>query len=104
MHAAPSVIYPVGRGRWAAVALALAWLAGLAALLAWAWQSAGPVWLRGPAFVLLAACGAWAAFAWLRAPRGVLAWTGAGWLWRDARGEEEGGARLALDLQAALLL
>jgi toxin CptA len=110
MHAAPSVSYPVGRGRIAAWLLALPWAAGCGAVLAWSWQSAAPGGWRAGAFLLLAACGAWAAAAWWRAPRGTLAWTGAGWRWQDARpgraqAEEEGRRpQAALDLQAALLL
>lgn len=104
MHAAPSVSYPVGRGRIAVLLLLLCWLAGLAALLAWSWQSAAAGWVRAGAFFLLAACGVWAAFACVRAPRGTLAWTGTGWRWQDAAQEEEGATQLALDLQAALLL
>lgn len=104
MHAAPSVSYPVGRGRIAALLWIAPWLAGLAALLAWNWQAAAPGWLRACAFLLLAACGAWAALAWRRLPRGTLAWTGAGWRWQDARGDEEGSPQRALDLQSALLL
>jgi toxin CptA len=97
----------VGRSRFAGALLAGLWLAAFAAWLAWSWQAAAPGWLlHALAFALLAGCGAWAALAWLRSPGGTLAWTGAGWRWQGANDAQDspGRPRLALDLQARLLL
>jgi hypothetical protein len=105
MHAAPSVSYPVGRSRFAGLLLLLLWLAGLAAVAAWAWQSNRPGWrqLAGAAAVLAAGMLSFAG--WLRAPRGVLAWDGAAWTW-DAMGlaAATGRPQVVLDWQSRLLL
>ena len=67
----------MGRSGFAGLLLLLLWLAGLAAVAGWAWQSTSPGWRQlAGAFAVLAA-GLLSFAAWLRAPRGVLAWDGA---------------------------
>ncbi|HEY8356662.1 MAG TPA: hypothetical protein VIL30_04295 [Ramlibacter sp.] len=107
MHAAPSVSYPVGRSRFALAGLALAWLAGLAAACAWTLQAQAPGWHQALAVAVVALAGAAAGAAWLRSPRGTLAWDGGAWRWHEQRagtGGEGGRPEVALDLQARLLL
>ena len=100
MHAAPSVSYPVGRSRFALVALGLAWLVGLALAALWTLQADAPGWRQALAFGAAGAAGLAAALAWRRSPSGRLAWDGGGWRW-----EEEGGRpEIALDLQSRMLL
>jgi hypothetical protein len=105
MHAAPSVSHPVGRSRFAGFLLLLLWLAGLAAVAAWASQSTSPGWRQlAGAFAVMAA-GPLAFAAWFRSARGVLAWDGAAWTW-DAPGlaVATGRPQLVLDWQSRLLL
>lgn len=105
MHAAPSVSYPVGRSAFALACLALPWLGGLAAVTAWSMQSPAPDGRQGLAWLAVAACGLAAAWAWLRSPRGTLAWDGGGWQWREGEGNAlPGQPDVALDLQSRLLL
>ncbi|MDB5752559.1 MAG: hypothetical protein JWP65_2980 [Ramlibacter sp.] len=105
MHAAPSASYPVGRSRFALVAIALAWLAALAGAVAWTLSADEPGWRQALAWGGVAACGMLAGAAWLRSPAGTLAWDGGGWLWTPAQGATEGGhPEVALDLQSRLLL
>jgi hypothetical protein len=107
MHAAPSVIYPVGRSRFAGALLAAAWLAGAAALAAWTAQSPTPGWRQLLAALLLGASGAGAAAGWWRSATGTIGWDGTGWSWREAGpgdAAQAGRPALALDLQARMLL
>ncbi|MDB5857730.1 MAG: hypothetical protein JWQ76_1419 [Ramlibacter sp.] len=107
MHAAPSVSYPVGRSRFAAVLLAVAWLLGAAAILAWTLTTPFPGWRQALAAALLAGCGLAALAGWLRSPAGTLAWDGGAWRWGEgvaASDLESGQPELALDLQARMLL
>ena len=104
MHAAPSVSYPVGRSRFAGGLLALAWLLGAAAILAWVLSTPLPGWRQALAGAVLAGCGLAALAGWLRSPAGTLAWDGGGWRWERAADGEAGQAELALDLQARMLL
>ena len=111
MHSAPSVIYPVGRSRFAGAMLGAIWLLASAAILAWTSFTPVPGWRQLLAACLLAACGLAALGGWLRSPAGTLAWDGGGWRWAD-RALERGAAddgqagrpELALDLQARMLL
>jgi hypothetical protein len=101
MHNAPSVTYPVGRSRWGAALLALAWLAGVAVVLQWSRQDgvgAGPAVV---AWAGVAGVGLAAARAWWRGPSGALAWDGANWRWEAG---PPGRVQVGLDLQAFLLV
>jgi toxin CptA len=105
MHNAPSVTYPVGRSRLAALLLAGVWLAGAAALGAWAAQDAGPPWRTALASALLALTGCNAWLAWWRSPVGELGWDATAWRWTPAgSAAEPAQVACVLDLQAALLL
>jgi hypothetical protein len=104
MHAAPSVSYPVGRSRFAALWLAVIALLGLAAAVTFALQSPVFGWRQAAGFAAVLACAGIALAAWLRSPVGQLHWDGAGWQWEE--GGQTGGGRLAvaLDVQSRLLL
>ncbi|MES2936478.1 MAG: hypothetical protein V4864_02275 [Pseudomonadota bacterium] len=111
MHGAPSVTYPVGRCRFAAVLAATLWCAGALVLAAWLAQTPGPGWRHGLAAAALAVGAALAWAAWLRGARGVLAWDGGQWWWEPARHgqrspapQQGGDIRVRLDLQRWLLL
>lgn len=107
MHAAPSVAYPVGSSRFALGALALAWLAGVVATLAWAWQSQDTGWRHALALAVVAAGGLLAGLAWLRSPSGTLAWGGDAWSWHAGTPDappEAGQPAIACDLQSRMLL
>ena len=104
MHAAPSVSYPVGRSRFAAVLLAAVWLLAAAATLAWTLATALPGWRQALAGAVLAACGLAVLAGWLRSPAGTLAWDGGAWRWGHDGEGEAGQPELALDLQARMLL
>jgi toxin CptA len=105
MHSAPSVTYPVGRSRWAAALLSLAWLAGAAATLQWTLHHEVSGARLATAWLVLIAAGAVAAWSWQVQPRGSLSWDGARWTW-DApavRGAS-GSVRVSVDLQQVLLV
>jgi hypothetical protein len=105
MHSAPSVNYPVGRSRWGAALLALAWLAGAAATLQWTLYHEVPVARLAAAWLVLIAAGAMAAWRWRAQPRGSLAWDGAGWTWDgSAAPAVSGSLRVSVDLQRVLLV
>lgn len=104
MHAAPSVSYPVERSPFAAWAAASLGLAGLLAAALWTLQSPLFTWRQALAFAAVVACGALAAAAWVRSPAGTLRWDGAGWSWEEHGRVDAGRPRIALDLQARLLL
>ena len=105
MHDAPSVSYPVGRSRWAGALAASLWLAGLAGTLLWSAQPQLAFWRLALAWGAVAAAGLIALRACWRAPRGVLAWDGAGWTWAPhGAGAETGELQVALDLQHLLLV
>lgn len=104
MHAAPSVIYPVGRSRFAGGLLAALWLLALAVNLAWTLLATAPGWRQALGFGAVAACGLLAAALWWRSATGTLAWEGGGWQWRQDGTAEAGRPELALDLQARMLL
>jgi hypothetical protein len=101
MHSAPSVSYPVGRSRFAAVLLLLAWLLGGIATALWWLQSQSPGWRLGAASLVLAVAGACAAWNWWHSVSGVLAWDGQAWSWG---GRQSGVLEVCLDLQHCLLL
>ncbi|HSH91764.1 MAG TPA: hypothetical protein VK996_17400 [Ramlibacter sp.] len=104
MHGAPSVIYPVGRSRFAGLLLLVAWLLGAATALA-SWLQGQPfVWRIALVASLLAAAGAFAAAGWWRSSRGTLAWDGDTWNWSGLPGSPGGEIDVALDLQRWLLL
>ncbi len=104
MHSAPSVNYPVGRSRWAAALLALAWSAGAAVAAAWSAQSDIALWRPGAVWLALAGSGLFALRAWWTGPEGVLAWDGSSWSWTAVRGAATvGQLRVSIDLQVLLL-
>jgi hypothetical protein len=104
MHSAPLVSYPVGRSRYAAALLLLAWLLGAAVIALWWLQSPSPGWRLSGASFVLAAAGIGAAWNWWHCVPGVLAWDGEAWCWSEARGERAGAIEVSLDLQHCLLL
>lgn len=104
MHGPPSVSHPVGRSRFAGALMAVLAAAGLAAVSAWAWQSAAPGWRQALAFAAVAACTGIAARAWWVSPRGLLRWDGGGWLWEEGGAASAGRVGQALDLQSRLLV
>jgi toxin CptA len=102
MHNAPSVSYPAGRSRFAAVLLLAVWLLGCAAAGLWRLQSQDG---RRPALmaVALAAAGVLAAWRWWRTAPGTLQWDGEAWSW-SVRAGATGSVEVALDLQRSLLV
>lgn len=104
MHGAPSVTYPVGRSRFAAALLLLAWLLGAASLALWSLRSWGPVWQVAAAAGLLVALGAASAWCWWCAAQGELAWSGESWTWTSGACAQAGEPQVALDVQRFLLL
>lgn len=105
MHAAPSVSYPVGRSRFAAVVLAAGWLAGLAAAFLWAAQAQATGWRLALAGAALVASAAYAAAGWLSSPCGTLTWSGAEWSWQEqGLAPAPGRPQLLVDLQSRVLL
>jgi hypothetical protein len=104
MHSAPSVSYPVGRSRFALAFLAVAWLAGVAGLVAWRMQvAASPLQDLAAAAAILVP-GVVALRGWLRSPEGTLSWDGEGWTWASGRAGESGSPDAVLDIQRVLLL
>ena len=104
MHSAPSVSYPVGRCRFAAVLLVLAWLGAAAALMAWVRLVPAPSWQLALAAAALMVAGLSAAGGWAVSARGTLAWNGATWDWQSAGDPVPGRVERMLDLQRWLLL
>lgn len=110
MRNAPSVLIPVGRSRFGACALALAWGVGLALWGAWwmqvpdptAWAGVSPAQLAMAG--LLGVCGAWACHSQRRAARGLLDWNGQTWCWATAQGACEARVAVTCDLQRWLLV
>jgi hypothetical protein len=104
MHSAPSVSFPVGRSRFMAAVLLLAWLMGGAVIVLWWSQSQSPGWRLGAAWLVLAATGAFAGWNWWNAARGILAWDGQTWNWSADPGAHDGAVEVSVDLQHWLLL
>jgi hypothetical protein len=110
MRNAPSVLIPVGRSRFGACALALAWGSGLALWVAWWTQVPDPAAWAGLSRAqramagLLAVCGAWAWYSQRHAARGLLDWNGQTWCWTTAQGACEVRVAVACDLQRWLLV
>jgi hypothetical protein len=103
MHGAPSVTYPAGRSRFAAVVLGAAWLLGCAAALLWSSHSPDP-WRLAVMGAALLATGAAAAWDWWRRPSGTLEWDGGAWRWSAHPGDAAGQLEVSLDLQHTLLV
>jgi hypothetical protein len=105
MRSAPSVSHPVGRSRFGTGVLAAAWLAGLAAGLAWLVPAADTGWRAVLWAAVLAGCALAGARAALRMPTGLLAWDGTAWHWCEGGGDERAVAlSVTLDLQRVLLV
>jgi len=104
MHAAPSVIYPVGRSAFAARIYALVAFAALAVALLWCRQSPEIGWRHALALAAVLVAGALAARGWLASPVGVLHWDGDGWQWEEGASVAAGRAEIALDLQSRMLV
>jgi hypothetical protein len=104
MYSAPSVIYPVGRSRFAGVMLLIGWLLGVAAAAAWWVQARSGPWAAAAVGALLAVA-AWLALAhWRGSAAGALAWDGESWSWLGLGHPEQGEPEAALDLQDRLLV
>jgi hypothetical protein len=104
MHSAPPVSYPLGRSRFAAALLLLAFVLGGAVTASWWFQSQSPGWRVGGACLVLAAAGVLAAWHWRHAAEGTLAWDGETWAWSGERFERTGAIEVSVDLQRWLLL
>jgi hypothetical protein len=104
MHSAPSVSYPVGRSRFAAILLLLVWLMGLAVCTAWWVELHGTGWRAGASGLAAAAAGVAAARMWWQSPSGTLDWDGQAWTWSADQAGGSGTLEVALDLQHWLLL
>ena len=82
MHNAPAVSFPVGRSRFQAWFLSVAWLAGAAACAYWASGMDTMGWRQGFALAMPIAAGvvAWASWVhWQRSARSTLRWDGQCW-------------------------
>ena len=104
MHSAPSVTYPVGRSRFAALALGLVWLAGVAVMGAWLIQVAALGLRHFAALAGTAGCGGLAWMGWLRGPIGELHWDGQSWCWSAGGKRRVGQIAVQLDFQRHLLV
>jgi toxin CptA len=104
MHNAPAVTYPVGRSRFAAAMLGIAWLLGAATTLAWWAQSPSAGWRLVGACILLIAAAGCAVWNWSHAPGGTLTWDGEAWRCSLDRSGLAGGVEVNLDLQQWVLL
>lgn len=104
MHGAPSVSYPVGRSRFLAALLLLAWLLGGAATAFWWLQSQSSGWRASGAWLVLVSTGAFAAWNWWHSTSGVLTWDGQTWNWSGDRRTPTAVPEVRLDLQRCLLL
>lgn len=105
MYSAPAVSYPVGRSRWAAALMLLAWLAGAAGLVRWTAQPDIAPWRCAAAWFALAATGAFAAWQWRQSLQGVLGWDGLAWSWTAAQAAAVSGQlQVSLDLQFLMLV
>jgi hypothetical protein len=104
MHSAPSVSYPVGRSRFAAMLALLAWMLGAAVIALWWSQSQSLGWRLWGACIVLAAAGVFAAWTWCRFVPGVLAWDGDAWSWASAGAVHTVSLEVGLDLQRSVLL
>ena len=104
MQAAPSVTYPVGRSRFAAMVLLASWLAGAAACMLWWSQMQSPGWRLALACAALAAAGAFAGWNWWRSPAGELVWDGNSWSGSAIGAPDAAALEVALDLQRHMLV
>ncbi|MEO6063924.1 MAG: hypothetical protein ABIQ99_18490 [Thermoflexales bacterium] len=102
MDQAPSVTYPVGRARFAALLIASLALAGGVGVGCWVLQSDSPGWRQALAASMALVTDGAVLHAWLTSPQGMLRWDGAGW---TAPGIEGPGAmEVAIDVQNLLLV
>ncbi len=104
MHNAPAVSFPVGRSRFQAWFLWLAWLAGAAVSAYWCCVMDVSGWRRYVALTLPMAVGVVALSGWRRQASGGLRWDGQLW-WFDTLGSTQTGNLVVhLDFQSFLLL
>ena len=110
MHNAPAVSCPVGRSRFQAQILILAFLAGLGTWLAWAAVVDATDWRLGLGLVLVAVTGGAAYWNWQQTLSGTLFWDGQTWrVDFDGSGPGHGASfkgclAVHLDFQALLLV
>lgn len=104
MHSAPSVTYPVGRSRFAGLAVLALWLLGAATVLAWWLQAQAPGWRTLAALLVVTGSGALAALTLHRSPVGSLSWDGEKWRFPPLEQQADGAIGVALDLQQWILL
>ncbi len=102
MHGAPSVLYPVGRSRFALLLAVSLWVGAACCTGLWLYQPVEPGWRQAAALVALATSALVALGAWFRSPRGELRWDGRAWYWSGAAGT--GSVAVVLDLQRVMLL
>jgi len=105
MHSAPSVTYPVARSRGAQRLLLAIWLLGAGAAALSCLQSGGAAWRQGLPVLAVLASGAacWIAFR-RDSAGGTLNFNGRQWSLSGPGGVAGARLRLALDLQALLLV
>lgn len=104
MHRPPSVEFALGDARCLRRLVVVAWMTVLVADLGWSITGGarGGSWLAGLSLTGLAAMLAWRRSSILHG--GILQWDGGLWTWEDAGGRHGCQARIALDLQSALLV
>ncbi len=104
MHSAPSVTYPVGRSRFATVAMLVMWLLGATTVFAWWLQAQAPGWRTLAALLVVTGSGVLVAMTWRSSPVGSIAWDGERWNFSPLELPAGGAVAVALDLQQWLLL
>ena len=100
MHNAPAVSFPVGRSRFQAWFLGLAWLAGAAACAYWSSGLDSAGWRHGLALAMPLGAGVAAWAGWHRRVGGTLQWDGLCWRLDSLPGH----LAVHLDFQNFLLL
>jgi hypothetical protein len=105
MHSAPSVIYPVGRSRYARRLLVLVWALGVAGVTLASVQAEGFDWRRAMLALsaVVAGAAAWTGLLQSTAP-GRLAFDGRHWSISGGAPLSAARASVALDLQSLLLV
>ncbi|MES2787224.1 MAG: hypothetical protein V4684_17290 [Pseudomonadota bacterium] len=104
MHSAPSVTYPVGRSRFAGVAVLVLWLLGAATVCGWWLQAQAPGWRTLAALIVVVGSGVLAAMTLGRSHIGSISWDGEKWKLPPLEQQADGAIEVALDLQRWILL
>ena len=102
MHLPPAAQASLGRSR-SQLCFLLAWTGVYAILLGAVYGAITPPAFAGltlTSLVVLAHC----TRRWWTSPVGLLAWTGRGWIWQQAQGQQSCSVRWCVDLQSFVLL